>query len=134
MRYEGFPVTVGVDPSFLMCYNNVNSNNTMLAPAAALVVAGGILIQTWSPEHPGFDYACRTGQPVYATHSGTVRTSRSWRMGNEVRIITEDGTAYYAHLQSVRAEGEVLAGEVIGTCGNTGRWSYGPHVHYEFQQ
>ena len=29
MAYEGFPVTVGVDPSFLMRYNKDNSNTRM---------------------------------------------------------------------------------------------------------
>ena len=105
----------------------------MIAPAAALIVAGGILVQEWSPEHPAFDYACRTGQPVYAIQDGTIRSSRSWSMGVQVFLEGENGTAYYAHLHRAMPDGEVKKGDVIGACGNTGAWSYGSHVHYEMR-
>ena len=98
---------------------------------ASLVVAAGVLVQSPNPGHDAWDFACRRGAPVYATIDGTARAHRNGRMGNQITLKGPDGTAYYAHLQSTNP-GSVKKGDVIGTCGNTGSWSYGPHVHYEF--
>ena len=106
----------------------------MIAPAVSLVLASGIFIQGWSPDHPGFDYACRTGTPVYAMVDGTTHTGRSSRMGHEVTLVGETKTVYYAHLHTTAPAGPVKQGDVIGTCGNTGSWSYGPHLHLEIRK
>ena len=95
----------------------------------SLVVAG-ILVQSPSPDHPAWDIACRTGAPVRAVFDGQTRTKRSSRMGHQVWLEGEQ-TAYYAHLDTVEPTGQVRRGDVIGTCGSTGSWSYGPHVHFE---
>lgn len=94
------------------------------------LIVSGILVQSPSPDHPAWDIACRTGAPVRAVFDGRTRTKRSPRMGNQVWLEGEQ-TAYYAHLDTVEPPGFVKRGEVIGTCGNTGTWSYGPHVHFE---
>lgn len=100
-------------------------------PLIPLVVAG-VVVQTPSPDHDAWDIACQRGTPVYAVFDGTTQTSYNGRMGNQVTL--EGGrTAYYAHLRSVEPGGPVKKGDVIGTCGNTGSWSSGPHVHFELR-
>ena len=37
----------------------------------------------------------------------------------------------YSHLQSAAGPGSFNRGDVIGSCGNTGIWSSGPHLHFE---
>ena len=102
-----------------------------VAPAVSLVLASGILVQGWSEDHPGFDYACRVGTPVYALVDGTMYTDYNGRMGNTVTIKGQGKTIYYAHLDTTEAQGPVKKGDIIGTCGNTGSWSTGPHLHLE---
>lgn len=48
------------------------------------------------------------------------------------RIVHPNGyRTYYGHLSSLAVtDGTVHAGQVLGTCGNTG-WSTGPHLHFE---
>ena len=37
----------------------------------------------------------------------------------------------YSHLHEAYDNDIVKQGDVIGTCGNTGSWSTGPHLHFE---
>jgi hypothetical protein len=97
------------------------------APAATwgaidLAVAGG----------PGATH----GQPVYATHAGTVIvTPNSYPAGNHVWVVGETYRTGYAHLASfVVQDGQaVQAGDQIGTVGSTGK-SSGPHLDYQVWQ
>lgn len=103
-----------------------------IAALLALAVSGPI-VQGPSPDHPAYDIACRTGAPVHAVFDGTTRTGYSSRMGNQVWLEGTSRNAYYAHLDTVEPGAIVKAGQVIGTCGNTGSWSYGPHLHIEIK-
>ena len=105
----------------------------MIAPATALVVASGVLTQGWHQEHKAFDYACRTGTAVYALVDGVTTTSRNVHLGNIVTLKGEKVTYRYAHLDTMVEPATVSKGDVIGTCGNTGNWSYGSHVHLEIE-
>lgn len=91
----------------------------------------GTIVQNWSPDHPGLDFACLRGSSVVAAHSGELTHGRSSTMG--IYAYVRDGTTrtYYAHLESVATPGWYEQGEQIGTCGNTGSWSTGPHLHFE---
>lgn len=91
----------------------------------------GVVTQEWSPEHPGLDFACRTGTSVVAAHSGELTSGYNGRMGNYVYVTNGDVRTYYAHLQTVQPNGWYEQGEQIATCGNTGSWSTGPHLHFE---
>jgi len=100
-----------------------------------LVVAGGVLTQAPNPENDAWEFSCRVGSPVYATIDGVSRESYTGQMGRQITIEGPQGRAYYAHLGTVKpGVREVKEGDVIGTCGNTGSWSTGPHVHYEFER
>ena len=85
--------------------------------------------------HTGFDFACKPGNPVYASGDGVVSsvTFELFNYGNSVVI--DHGFGYktrYAHLKTIFvAEGMKLKrGECIGESGNSGK-STGPHLHYE---
>lgn len=88
-----------------------------------------------SKMHTGFDFACKPGNPVYASGDGVVSsvTFELFNYGNSVVI--DHGFGYktrYAHLKTIFvAEGMKLKrGECIGESGNSGK-STGPHLHYE---
>jgi murein DD-endopeptidase MepM/ murein hydrolase activator NlpD len=94
------------------------------------LIVVGVLVQEPSPGHDAWDIACRRGASVHAVFDGTMHTSYNSRMGNQVTL-KGGRTAYYAHLDTVKAQGFVKKGDVIGTCGSTGAWSTGNHVHFE---
>mgnify|MGYP004678073941 FL=1 len=88
-----------------------------------------------SKMHTGFDFACKPGNPVYASGDGVVSSVSFdlFNYGNSVVI--DHGFGYktrYAHLKTIFvAEGMKLKrGECIGESGNSGK-STGPHLHYE---
>ena len=91
----------------------------------------GVVTQEWSQDHPGIDIACRTGTPIVTAHSGELTNGYNPRMGNYAYVSNNGVRTYYAHLQSVSPPGWYEQGEQIGTCGNTGSWSTGPHLHFE---
>ena len=98
------------------------------------LVMTGVVTQYPSPEHPAWDLACRTGRPVHAYNSGTLRTYEDSRLGKVVVIDGPEGRSLYAHLHEVvHPPGPVDRGEEIAYCGNTGSWSTGPHLHFEFE-
>ena len=88
--------------------------------------------------HNGQDIGCRRGEPIYAIADGTVRYAiYSGEAGNYVHL--DHGThagrtveSRYLHLTSrrVRTGDQVKAGQLVGTCGNTGL-STSPHLHFE---
>lgn len=84
--------------------------------------------------HGGTDIGAETGTPVVATNHGRVVAARVLQVrGNMVIVDHGNGVlSGYAHLDSMAVtEGEdVVAGEQIGTVGNTGR-STGSHLHWE---
>lgn len=88
-----------------------------------------------SKMHTGFDFACKSGNPVYATGDGVVEKVSFELFGYGNSIMINHGFGYktrYAHLKNIFvAEGmKVKRGENIGETGKSGR-SSGPHLHYE---
>ena len=97
------------------------------------LVMSGVITQYPSPDHPAWDIACRTGRPVRAYHDGMMHSRTHPGLGNVVEIEGKEGRSLYAHLHSVVGPSrEVKRGELIGQCGNTGSWTTGPHLHFEF--
>ena len=88
----------------------------------------------WNRGHHGVDIGLRTGDPVHAAFSGTVRVAgRMGGYGNCVVVRHANGLeTLYGHLSriNVKPQQEVSAGEVIGLGGSTGN-STGPHLHFE---
>ena len=87
--------------------------------------------------HQGQDIPCRPGTPIRAAAAGRVIISKkSASAGKYIEIEhmskTHTVTTRYLHLRirHLRVDEEVIAGQIIGSCGNTGN-STGPHLHFE---
>ena len=84
--------------------------------------------------HTGVDLAGPQGTPIVATRSGTIiKAEDQDAAGNYVAIDHLDGyESYYMHMKkSIVEVGQfVIAGQVIGYCGQTGT-ATGPHLHFE---
>lgn len=85
--------------------------------------------------HTGMDFACKPGNPVYASGDGIIEKVSFELFGYGNSIMINHGFGYktrYAHLSLIYvAEGmKVKRGENIGASGKSGRAS-GPHLHYE---
>ncbi len=85
--------------------------------------------------HKGIDISLPTGEPIYATFEGKVRYAKYNSGGYGYLVILRHPNGletYYGHLCKLNVEENdyVVAGQVIGYGGNTGR-SRGAHLHYE---
>ncbi len=84
----------------------------------------------------GVDLAAPVGTPILAAAAGEVIVARNsgWNggYGNYVVVKHANGTqTLYAHMSKTAVVGgSVVAGEVVGYVGNTGR-STGSHLHFE---
>lgn len=87
--------------------------------------------------HNGIDFACLTGQRIFAAADGVVIKIGfdPGGYGNFISIEHGRFQTIYAHLESlaVRKDQMVAAGEVIGFAGSTGN-SSGPHLHFELRR
>ena len=92
--------------------------------------------------HTGIDIACAMGDAVYAAAAGTVSAVVSDpMMGTSVTIShSGDGVTVYRNLAVELAEGiqegaTVIAGQVIGTVGDTAMIESAdePHLHFEMR-
>jgi len=111
-----FPIPIGFDNEFEPSYMYGDSFNTRSANANPR--AGGTNI---------YDRENTSGRvPVVAMASGTViRSGRTNNLGYRIEIRGERGTVFtYAHLhaiaENVRVGEAIIAGEIIGSIGNTG--------------
>ena len=85
--------------------------------------------------HAGLDISAPRGKKVHAPAKGkVVRASYDERMGKFIRIDHRHGVVTtYGHLSKilVRHGQEVNRGDLLGLVGSTGRFSTGPHLHYQ---
>lgn len=91
----------------------------------------------WARGHTGTDFSLPCGEPVYAAHSGIVRTDPSqsgWAGPNFIKITTgtDSLATWYAHMSAaiVRDGEQVQSGQIIGRVGSLGN-STGCHLHFE---
>lgn len=92
----------------------------------------GVITQGVREGHPAIDIACTTGTPVRAAHDGQGSVRRSHTHGTTFELRGADGLeTSYSHLHTAMPAGSYRRGDLIGTCGNTGIWSSGPHLHFE---
>lgn len=99
--------------------------------------------------HTGMDFACDIGTPVYAPADGVIvlegwvtdstGASNPWWLtdGGGIVVVLDAGdsepTFIMGHLNATLVNGgqRVRKGDLIGYTGNTGRWTTGPHCHFE---
>ncbi len=91
----------------------------------------------WGRFHHGIDLRLNIGDPVHAAFGGKVRVIDYDRYGYGYFIVIRHDNGLetlYGHLSKIQVvpNQTVLAGDVIGLGGNTGR-STGPHLHFEFR-
>jgi len=84
--------------------------------------------------HKGMDFSGNTGEPIYATGTGTVIIPTGYA-GYGRQVMIDHGFGYmtrYAHLNRILVEPgqKVVRGEKIAEMGNTGK-STATHLHYE---
>ncbi len=84
--------------------------------------------------HEGVDFAAAMGTPVYAARAGTVVSVKHQTGGGNVVTIDHGGgvRTQYLHLSAfeTQAGAKVSAGQRIARSGNTGRYTTGPHLHF----
>lgn len=97
----------------------------------------GTLTRDYEPEefHFGMDIATREDAPVMAIADGTV-INATWTISDGFVITIQHSggiTTQYKHCASVnKKNGDVvLKGDIIGTSGDVGISSTGPHLHFE---
>ena len=99
-------------------------------------MVGEITQQFDGNKHHGIDIAAPLGTSVVAVTEGDVTSVKYDSIyGNMVIIDHGNGTeSLYGHLSglNVKVGKPVVGGEVIGSCGSTGR-STGPHLHFEIR-
>jgi|GEM_PF-6470195 len=102
----------------------------------------GVLVQSYSEDHPAVDIAGRTNSPLFSMGDGVIiDTFRNQQFGIALRIKLDNGLELmYAHLENYQGENgniregqRVSAGERVGTMGTTG-WSTGVHLHLEIRR
>ncbi len=85
--------------------------------------------------HEGLDISGPRGKTVRAPAKGkVVAAAYDTKMGNYIRINHRHGIeTTYGHLSKilVRDGQEIKRGDVLGLIGSTGRYSTGPHLHYQ---
>ena len=108
-----------------------NTNFTLFPPVS------GRLSDTYDADkkHYGVDVVTAKNEPVKATLDGTVIFAE-WTVETGYVIIIEHNfglISVYKHNQSLlKNQGDlVTSGEAIAVVGNTGEYSYGPHLHFE---
>lgn len=93
--------------------------------------------------HDGTDYAMPTGTPLFAMGNGVVEHAGDGAGGDgggiAVAIVGDDdgdGQLFYLHMSrlspDIRRGARVVAGQLIGYSGATGRVS-GPHLHLQWR-
>ena len=86
--------------------------------------------------HNGIDISARSGAPIVAAASGTVKEVKSSPIEGYYLMLQHKNSyqTLYSHCQEILVkEGQaVKAGDTIATCGNTGK-STGPHLHFEIR-
>lgn len=90
---------------------------------------------TGRDEHFGLDIGGRKNQTIYSAHDGTVVYAGSGFRGYGKMILIEydsNWASLYGHLNRIEVKmgQKVLAGQVIGKMGRTGR-ATGVHLHFE---
>ncbi|QLK86805.1 M23 family metallopeptidase [Staphylococcus sp. 17KM0847] len=86
--------------------------------------------------HYGVDYHLPEGTPILAASDGTITRTINDPYGGKIIELYESNNQYYqwyGHLSTfdVKPGQTVEQGAIIGKSGNTGKYSTGPHLHFQ---
>ncbi len=92
----------------------------------------GVVTQGVEQDHPALDISCRVGRPMRASHDRG-RSEPLDRAPTDGRFIwlRHQRQDAYSYLNAGAPAGSYDRGQIIGLCGNTGRWLTGPHLYFE---
>lgn len=89
------------------------------------------------PYHMGVDFRARHSCPGYAANGGKVINAGTFSDGGiGIEIQHPEGwSTFYYHLEKVLVNigDTVIAGNPIGLCDNTGKYTTGDHLHFELR-
>ena len=83
--------------------------------------------------HYGIDYGTPVGVNLTAPMAGTVKRQYDVGGGNVARLESGNASQYFLHMRSVKT-GKVGIGDSMGKSGNTGKFTTGPHVHWQHEE
>lgn len=84
--------------------------------------------------HWGRDYATPIGTPLEAPTKGTVSKQHDHGGGLVARLVNGKFAQYFLHLSKILKTGPVKQGEKFALTGNSGAYTWGPHVHYQVER
>ena len=83
--------------------------------------------------HYGIDYGTPVGVNLTAPMAGTVKRQYDVGGGNVARLESGNASQYFLHMRNVKT-GKVGIGDSMGKSGNTGKFTTGPHVHWQHEE
>lgn len=84
--------------------------------------------------HWGRDYATPIGTPIEAPTKGTVSKQHDHGGGLVARLVNGKFAQYFLHLSKILKTGPVKQGEKFALTGNSGAYTWGPHLHYQVEK
>jgi murein DD-endopeptidase MepM/ murein hydrolase activator NlpD len=118
-------------------FGTTNMDNQSVENLLFFVPVKGLVTQSFNieDEHYGVDVVTKENELIKSTLSGVVVFS-SWtsETGNVIAVQHENNllSIYKHNSVLLKDQGErVVAGEAIAIIGNSGKWSSGPHLHFE---
>jgi murein DD-endopeptidase MepM/ murein hydrolase activator NlpD len=115
-------------------FTGPGANGWFVLPTGSPRVSGWYFRDPRNPGHIGLDYACRMGDPLYASDNGVVSIA-GWNGGYGILVEINHGNGFvtrYGHFSEilVGCGQAVYQGQLLGYCGSTG-YSSGAHLHFE---
>jgi murein DD-endopeptidase MepM/ murein hydrolase activator NlpD len=115
-------------------FTGPGANGWFVLPTGSPRVSGWYFRDPRNPGHIGLDYACRMGDPLYASDNGVVSIA-GWNGGYGILVEVNHGNGFvtrYGHFSDilVGCGQAVYQGQLLGYCGSTG-YSSGAHLHFE---
>ena len=124
------------EEKFNIFYNNKKESNEIY-DLLFFKPVDGIIIEKFDKEksHLGIDVVSKENELVKATLEGVVIFS-NWtaETGNVIAVMHKNNlVSIYKHNSTLlKKEGDMIsAGDAIAIIGNSGKWSSGPHLHFE---
>ena len=117
-------------------FTGPGANGWFVLPTGSPRVSGWYFRDPRNPGHIGLDYACRLGDPIYASDNGVV-TIAGWNGGYGIMVELNHGNGFvtrYGHFNglAVGCGQAIYQGQLLGYCGSTG-FSTGAHLHFEIR-